>query len=71
MSLLSKWWWKLEQEDGLWKDIVKAKYLQNNSIFSVTHKANDSPIWYDLLKVKDLYLQCRSIKINNGQKTRF
>jgi hypothetical protein len=31
----------------------------------------DSPIWSDLLKVKDLYLHGRSIKICNRQKTRF
>jgi hypothetical protein len=24
LSLLSKWWWKLEMESGLWQDIVRA-----------------------------------------------
>jgi hypothetical protein len=71
VCLLSKWWWKLEQEEGLWQEIVKAKYLQNKTIFSVSHKNTDSAIWADLLKVKDLYLQGRSIRMNNGQKTRF
>jgi len=23
ISLLCKWWWKLEHEQGLWQDIVK------------------------------------------------
>jgi hypothetical protein len=27
VSLLAKWWWKLEQEDGLWQDIINAKYF--------------------------------------------
>ena len=71
VSLLAKWWWKLEQEEGLWQDIVKAKYLHNKSIHSVTHKATDSPIWYDLLKVKEVYLQGRGISIRNGKRTRF
>lgn len=71
VSLLTKWWWKLEKEDGLWQEIVTAKYLQTKSIFSVSHKPSDSPIWYDLLKVKELYLQGRSIKIKNGKKCRF
>lgn len=57
MSLLVKWWWKLEQEHGLWQELVHAKYLSNKTIFSVTHKASDSPIWYDLLKIRDLYLK--------------
>jgi hypothetical protein len=33
VSLLAKWWWKLEQEDGLWQDIINAKYLHNRDIF--------------------------------------
>ena len=24
ISLLCKWWWKLENEDGLWQEIIKA-----------------------------------------------
>ena len=38
MSLLAKWWWKLEQEQGLWQELIHKKYLVNKSIFSVTHK---------------------------------
>jgi len=45
--------------------------MQNKSIHDVKHRLNDSPIWHDLLKVKDIYLQGRGITINNGEKTRF
>jgi len=44
VGLLVKWWWKLEQEKGLWQEIVKFKYMCNKSIFSVSHKATDSAI---------------------------
>jgi hypothetical protein len=27
ISLLCKWWWRLESENGLWQDIIEAKYL--------------------------------------------
>lgn len=27
ISLLIKWWWKLEKKEGLWQDVVKAKYF--------------------------------------------
>lgn len=30
VSLLVKWWWRSENENGLWQDIVKAKYIKNN-----------------------------------------
>jgi hypothetical protein len=50
ISLLCKWWWKLEKEEGLWQEIIK--YLKHKSIHDVCHKLNDSPMWFDLLKVK-------------------
>lgn len=52
ISLLSKWWWRLEKEEGLWQDLVRAKYLTKHSIHTVSHKLDDSPIWYDYLKSK-------------------
>jgi hypothetical protein len=52
ISLLCKWWWRLETEEGLWQEIIKHKYLKNKSIHEVSHKLNDSPIWADILKVK-------------------
>lgn len=70
-SLLTKWWWKLETEEGLWQNIIQAKYLHSKNIFNVSHKASDSPMWTDLLKIKDLYLWGRKIRIGNGKKTRF
>jgi hypothetical protein len=71
ISLLCKWWWKLEKENGLWKQIVKFKYMRNKSIFEINHRLNDSPMWFDLLKVKDIYLQGRKMKIGNGESASF
>jgi hypothetical protein len=28
ISLLCKWWWRLENEIGLWQDIIYAKYMK-------------------------------------------
>jgi hypothetical protein len=61
ISLLCKWWWRLDKEEGLWQKIVKFKYLKNYSIHSVKHKQSDFAIWADLLKIKDIYLQGRII----------
>ena len=72
ISLLSKWWWKPETEDGLWLSIVKAKYMQgNNLITTIKHKADDSPIWSDLLKIRQFYLKGRFVTTKNGQSTLF
>ena len=61
----------MENEDGLWQEIVRYKYLRNNSIHIISHKLHDSPIWSDLLKVREVYLLGRDIGIKNGCHTRF
>jgi hypothetical protein len=66
ISLLCKWWWKLKTRQGLWQDIVKAKYLRNKSVANVTCKFNDSLCWKSLLKIKDTYLVGRKINLRNG-----
>jgi hypothetical protein len=71
ISLLCKWWWRLENESGLWQDVVRAKYLQNATIGTVSHKMGDSPVWPDLLKVKSIYLRGRLITTKNGKNTLF
>ena len=48
---------------------MKFKYLQTNSVVSIKHKQSDSPVWSDLLKIKEIYLQGRKLKVNNGAST--
>jgi hypothetical protein len=71
ISLLVKWWWKLDKSDGLWQSIVKARYLRNKTVASVTSRFSDFPCWKSLLKVKDIYLAGRKISLNNGSIVRF
>lgn len=71
LSLLCKWLWKIDKEQGLWQRIIKFKYLTHASITSVNHKASDSPVWADLLKIRNIYLQGRKMIIGNGEKTLF
>ena len=71
ISLLCKWWWKLEMENGLWQEIIKGKYLHNDTVGSVKHRMDDSPIWRDLLKIKHIYLKGRIMKVKNGKCTSF
>lgn len=71
LSLLCKWWWKLEHESGLWQDLVKFKYFKKESVWSVGHKQTDSPVWADLLKIKHIYLQGRKMIVRDGKLTSF
>jgi hypothetical protein len=67
--LVGKWWWKLDNENGIWQDLAKAEYLKNKVISNVKHKLGDSRA--DLLKIKHLYLQKREISVKNGEGSFF
>jgi hypothetical protein len=41
ISLMCKWWWKLENEDGPWQEFMWKKYLRNSCVYSATHKQKD------------------------------
>lgn len=71
ISLLCKWLWKLDNESGIWQDIVKAKYIKNDLVNNVKHRLDDSPVWRDLLRVRHFYLRGRKIETNNGEITTF
>ena len=71
VSLLCKWFWRLETEPGIWQEIIKYKYLKHKFVCTVKHRQSDSAIWHDLLKIRDVYLQGRKIIVGNGRKTLF
>jgi hypothetical protein len=71
ISLLCKWWWKLEHEGGLWQEIVRKKYKIRRGITQLQKNPRNSSVWNDLLKVKALYLSGRTMLVGNGQDTDF
>lgn len=42
-----------------------------NRFYSLCEAYIDSPVWYDLLKVKETYLHGRLVTIKNGECTGF
>jgi hypothetical protein len=56
--------------EGLWQDIVKAKYLRNKTVASVQSRFNDSPCWKALLKVKYTYMIGTKVVLGNGDTCR-
>jgi len=69
--LLSKWLFRLVNEDGMWQSILKRKYLQNKTLTQVEKKKGDSHFWSGLMEVKDLFLRMGRFKIRDGTQTRF
>jgi hypothetical protein len=69
--LLSKWFFKLINEDGLWQTILRNKYLANQTIGKVDRLPGDSHFWSGLMKVKDKFLRFGSFQLNNRTQIRF
>jgi hypothetical protein len=69
--LLSKWLFKLINEDGLWQRILRNKYLFNQTVGKVERKPGDSHFWCGLMKVKKNFIRFGSFQLNNGSQIRF
>ena len=69
--LLSKWLFKLINEEGMWQELLKRKYLRSQTITQVGHKTGDSHFWTGLMKVKDMFLSLGTFQINSGTQIRF
>ena len=64
ISLLTKWWWKLETKQGLWQDVIRAKYFKKDTVTLVKTRFNYSPIWKAIMKAKTvILLQKSSVEI--------
>jgi len=69
--LLSKWLFKLINEDGLWQKLLKRKYIKYKPIGQVQKRPGDSHFWSGLMKVKDKFLNLGSFQLNNGENISF
>lgn len=69
--LLSKWLFKLLNEDGLWQELIRNKYLKEKPLGCCQKRATDSHFWKGLMSIKDTFLGLGSFKIKDGSQTRF
>jgi hypothetical protein len=69
--LLSKWLFKLLNEEGVWQELLRNKYLQSKSLSQVTVKPLDSPFWKGLMKVKEEFFKRGTFKVGDGTSIRF
>jgi hypothetical protein len=70
-SLLSKWQFKLINEQGVCQELLQNKYLKDKTLSQVIAKPSDSPFWKGLMGVKDDFFMRGSMEVGNGQNTRF
>lgn len=62
---------KLVNEEGLWQQILRRKYLANKTLGQVSQKPGDSHFWSGLMKVKNTFLAFGVFKVNDGCGVRF
>ena len=70
-SLLSKWLFKLMNEQGVWQELLQNKYFKEKTLSQVSARPTDSPFWKGLMSVKDDFLSRGLMVVGNGQNTRF
>ena len=71
VCLLCKWLWKIENEEGLWQQMIRAKYLHSSNLAHVKLRAFHSHFWSGILKVRDIFFKFCRKKIGNCCRTRF
>ncbi|WVZ96862.1 hypothetical protein U9M48_042445 [Paspalum notatum var. saurae] len=71
-SLLSKLLFNLCNEDGLWQEVPRKKYLKNKTLSQVEKKPGDSHFWSCLMEIKSQFFHlCSFIFLKKGRCIRF
>jgi hypothetical protein len=69
--LLSKWLFKLCNEEGIWQELLRNKYLKDKTLRQVNKKPGDSYFWTSLMGVKDKFLSLGRFSLKDGSQIRF
>ena len=69
--LLSKWLFKLCNEEGIWQELLRNKYLKDKTLGQVNKKLGDSYFWTSLMGVKDKFLSLGCFSLKDGSQIRF
>jgi hypothetical protein len=57
-------------EEGVWQELLRNKYLHSKSLTEVKAKPLESPIWKGLMRLKEYFLCRGSFTVGYGQDTR-
>jgi hypothetical protein len=72
IALMLKWIWKLYQgAEGLWADLLRAKYLRGNDLFSPLVPTKGSQFWNAIHKIKWYFKLGARHRVANGRRTYF
>src|SRR5437016_703576 len=69
--LLSKWSFKLINEDGVWQYILRRKCLKHKTLTNVEHMPRDSHFLAGLVGVKNDFLRLGRFNLGDGSQVKF
>ena len=69
--LLSKWLFKLLNEEGVWQELLYNKYLYSKILPQATIQPFDSPFWKGLMRGKNDFFSRGAFQVGSGTNTRF
>ncbi|XP_051221392.1 uncharacterized protein [Lolium perenne] len=72
IALMVKWIWKLYQgAEGLWADLIRAKYLRGRDLYVGEVPTHGSQFWNAIQKVKWHFKLGAKHRVRNGRRTYF
>jgi hypothetical protein len=71
ICLLSKWLYRLLNEEGVWQQLLKNKYFCMKSLTQTQGRPGDSHFWARLMKVKDDFLKWGHFQSRMRAKQKF
>ena len=69
--LLRKWLYKLCNEEGLWQDLLRNKYLKHRTLSQTSKKNGEFTFLVKPDGVKDQFLNLGRFKLVSGNQIRF
>ena len=69
--LMSKWLFKLCNEDGLWQQLLRNKYIRDKTLGNCSKKPTDSHFWKGLMNVKTEFMRYGRFNLMDGMQIRF
>lgn len=68
---MSKWLWKIENEEGLWQDLIRNKHYSRETLVYIKPKPYQSHFMHGILDCSKYFYKFCKRKVRNGLGTRF
>jgi len=69
--LLSKWIFRLLNEDDLSQELLMNKYIKDKTLGGCVKRATCSYFWKNLMNLEETFMSFRSFMMKDGTQTRF